>query len=336
MVSKRNALFMLLAVVFCGIVAAQTPKELLEKGLEYYRDGKWQDAVLTLRRVQTTADDMALKNEALYWISLSELFAGSYDAALQDVEAYLKNAQKDSKYYEAMYNKARILFYLNQFDGAIPIFKTYADVVQDANRKASAYYWIGECLFALGRLDDARNTFSIITEKYPQSSKFEAASYRIALVDQKKIESELLNLLKWSHEESLRTVEEYQRRERSYEQAILAYQKRIAEMLKDTHLADLEKENKALKQKLAEAEAALATASLQPVQSTAAAVPPTETVTSQPQTKAIEQPATETPSTGKLSQEQINKLLALKAQALELQKLLLNRLAASANQGEKK
>ena len=340
MVSKRSSLTLVLIVCMYGILFAQSPKELLNKGMEYYRDGKWQDAVLTFRRVQTNTEDMALKNEALYWISLSELFAGAYDAALQDVESYLKNTSPaDSKYYyEAIYNKGRILYYLSQFDGAIPVFKTYADAVQDPSRKSSAYYWIGECLFALGRLDEARNTFLLITEKYPQSPKYEAASYRIALVDQKKIENELLNLLKWSHEESLRTVEEYQRRERSYEQAILAYQKRIADMLKDTHLADLEKENKELKQKLAAAEAALAAASVSPVPAV-----PTETVQTKQELTAnsiqtVEKNAVTAPAgvSGTLTQEQTNKLLSLKASALELQKVLLNRLGDVAGQGEKK
>ncbi|MHC6204703.1 hypothetical protein ACYULU_16100 [Breznakiellaceae bacterium SP9] len=49
-------------------------------------------------------------------------------------------------------------------------------------------------------------------------------------------------------------MEEYQRRERSYDQAIIAYQKRIAEMLKDTRLADLERSNALYKNQLSEAE----------------------------------------------------------------------------------
>jgi tetratricopeptide (TPR) repeat protein len=316
----------------CSLLFAQNPKEWYEKGLELYQNGKWQDAVLMFRRVQTdTTADITLKNDALYWISLSELFAGAYEAALQDVELFLKNTPNTpstaKNYYEAIYNKGRILYYLNQCDEAIPLFKTYADAIQDSNRKASAYYWIGECLFALGHFDEARNTFLIITEKYPQSTKYEAASYRIALVDQKKIENELLNLLKWSHEESLKIVEEYQRRERAYEQAILAYQKRIAEMLKDTHMAELEKENKELKQKLAMIESSLATASASaPLKdvSTLEQIPEQSTETTKPVVS------------GTLTQEQANKLLALKASALELQKMLLNRLSESTGQGEKK
>ncbi|MDR2052305.1 MAG: hypothetical protein LBP80_02745, partial [Treponema sp.] len=76
-----------------------------------------------------------------------------------------------------------------------------------------------------------------------------------ALINQKKIEVELLSILKWTHEESLKTVEEYQRRERTYDQAIIAYQKKIAEMLRDSHLAELEASNADYRRRLIEAQA---------------------------------------------------------------------------------
>jgi chromosome segregation ATPase len=68
------------------------------------------------------------------------------------------------------------------------------------------------------------------------------------------VETELLALLKWSHEESLKTMEEYQRREHSYDQALIAYQKRIADMLRDTRLSELENENAQYRQQLAAAD----------------------------------------------------------------------------------
>jgi DNA repair exonuclease SbcCD ATPase subunit len=49
-------------------------------------------------------------------------------------------------------------------------------------------------------------------------------------------------------------MEEYERRERSYDQALSAYQKRIADMLKDTRLADLENANAEYQRQLIEAE----------------------------------------------------------------------------------
>ena len=39
----------------------------------------------------------------------------------------------------------------------------------------------------------------------------------------------------------MRVIEDYQRREKTYEQAITAYQKRVSDLMKDTRLGDLEK-----------------------------------------------------------------------------------------------
>jgi TolA-binding protein len=140
------------------------------------------------------------------------------------------------------------------------ILKAYADSLtfeapEDDARMPAALYWMGECLYSLGQLDAAQDIFMSVMDEYPYSVKYEAASYRVALINQKKIEVELLAILKWTHEESLKTVEEYQRRERSYDQAIIAYQKRIADMLKESRLADLENANANYQRQLEEAEA---------------------------------------------------------------------------------
>ena len=73
------------------------------------------------------------------------------------------------------------------------------------------------------------------------------------MIRQKKVEIELLDLIKYSHEESLRTAEEYQRRERTYEQALNSYQKRISELLANSRLSDLEVSNSEYRRKLSEA-----------------------------------------------------------------------------------
>ena len=89
---------------------------------------------------------------------------------------------------------------------------------------------MAECLFAMGQFEDAERFYSWVLASYPESPKREVSSYRIDLIKQKKIESELLALLQWSHEESLRTSEDYQRRMRTYEFTINSYQRRIAEL----------------------------------------------------------------------------------------------------------
>ncbi len=92
----------------------------------------------------------------------------------------------------------------------------------------NAYFWVGESLYALGKLDQALSVFRKVLRDYPASFKAEAAQYRVSLIELGRKEAELAKLLKWSHENSLKTIEEFQRRERAYEQAIETYQKRLA------------------------------------------------------------------------------------------------------------
>jgi tetratricopeptide (TPR) repeat protein len=118
----------------------------------------------------------------------------------------------------------------------------------------NAYFWIGESLYSLGRLEEAERVFARVLRDYPQSYKVEAASYRLSLLEFKKREEELLRLLKWSHEEFLRTVEEYQRREKAYEQALAAYQQRTGgaeqRQAEARALEELKAENTALRGRL--------------------------------------------------------------------------------------
>jgi TolA-binding protein len=229
----------------------------LREGIRLYSEGKWREAAAELRRAQAEASGPEQQAEALYWIGLAELAGGDYEAAIKDMDDLVRVYPASPRRAELPYHKGRAYYYLGRHDEAIVLLKDYADQAGEGEgaRKSAALYWIGECLFALGQLDKARDIFALIIEQYPRSAKFEAASYRLELINQKKIELELLGLLKWSHEESLRTMEEYQRRERSYDQALIAYQKRIADMLKDTRLADLETANSQYRQQLVEAEA---------------------------------------------------------------------------------
>jgi TolA-binding protein len=239
----------------------------LQSGLRLYQDGRWREAAAELRRAQEEAVDPELKGEAYYWISLAELSSGDYNGAIQDMDALEACAPESRRLREIPYHKGRALYHLHRYDEALMLLKLYVDRIggtplpgsSAAARKSSALYWIGECLYAMGQLDYARDIFMAVTTGYPQSAKYEASSYRLGLISQKKIEEELLALLKWSHEESLRAIEEYQRRERSYDQALIAYQKRIAELLKDSRIPELEAANDQYRRQIQEAEARIRT-----------------------------------------------------------------------------
>ena len=233
---------------------------LLQNGIELYGQGQWDETIHTLRPIAESTDK-TVAAEALFWIALAEQSAGLYQNSLMNLDTLEKTDPESHRIGELNYHRGRALYSLGRFDEAIYFLVRYSDSfgigllsANDQVKKSAALYWIGEILFTMGQFERAADVFSYIVINYPLSTKFEASSNRLALIDQKKIETELLELLKWSHEESLRIMEEYQRRERAYDQAILSYQRRINDMLKDTRLSDLETANAQYRQQLAVAE----------------------------------------------------------------------------------
>ena len=215
-----------LAAGFLGAQSRSTStEELIKTGISFYSEGKFSEAAHIL--------ELAGANpEALYWLSLSELSAGNFSASLGHLETLEKNLPPSTWNEEVPYHKGRCLYYLGRYEEALVSLKNYESQLSDSDpRKASALYWQGESHLALGRLDAAENVFAEIVEKYPNSTKYESSYYRLTIINQKKREVELLALLKWTHEESLRTMENYQEREKNYELSIAAYQKRISELL---------------------------------------------------------------------------------------------------------
>ncbi|MDR1306303.1 MAG: tetratricopeptide repeat protein [Treponema sp.] len=313
---QRN-LFLFLVFLVCSPfipVFAQnrstSPEELLRTGISFYGEGKFSEALTLLRLAGPVP-------EAMYWISLAEISSGDYGQALLDLDA-LEKADPSAKWSaEAPYHRGRCFFYLGRHEEALVTLTDYLGRLPEADtaRRAASWYWMGESLLALGRLDNAADAFSTVVEKYPSSVKYEAAAYRLELINQKKIEAELLAILKWSHEESLKTMGEYQAREKTYDQTIAAYQQRIAEMLANGPVlsdadGDYQSQLAAAEIRIAALEASLneANAALMELRGSGIAVPGAD----------APKPLTNT--------EKALRLMELKAAALELSNALNRRL----------
>ena len=238
-----------------GFAQSQGVTLRIQRGIGLYGEKRWKEAAAELRGAFQEASGTSQKVESLFWLSQAELASGDYEAALDDMNKLEEIDPTNRRVLEALYQKGRTLFYLNRYDEALALLTIYADTIPDtyeestpaatvqrnATRKGATLYWIGECLYAQGHLDEAGDVFLRVAQQYPQSTKYEASVYRVALIKQKKVETELLSLLKWSHEEALKNVEDFQRRERSYDQALIAYQKRIADMVKTETTLENEK-----------------------------------------------------------------------------------------------
>ena len=267
---RRCLLIALLFIAFIGSAAAQSSSpgrgraSGLREGINLYSQGKWQDAVLELRRVQAEATSNNVRGEALYWISLAQLSAGEYEEALRDMDTLEEMDHKHRRIAELSYHRGRAFYYLGFYDEALILLKEYADSLipgpgvilssMDSSKRSSALYWAGECLYSMGQLDRASDIFQLIIEEYPRSPKYEASTYRVAMISQKKVELELMGLLKWTHEESLKNMEEHHRKEAAYDQALNAYQKRLSDMQQNSGASDLAVSNARYREQLDSAE----------------------------------------------------------------------------------
>jgi hypothetical protein len=85
-------------------------------------------------------------------------------------------------------------------------------------------------LFSLGQLEASERMFNAVIREFPTSARVEASRYRIAVIGMNRREQELLRLLQWTQEESLKTIEEFRQQELEYQEAIRSYQSRLANL----------------------------------------------------------------------------------------------------------
>lgn len=227
---------LLLVLCISGYSQEESPGEqLLLRGIERFREGEYGEALLAFRDIVL---DEGLRNyhgDAYFWIAKSYMALGQLDLAEKNLEFFISNYEDHPSYGEAIYQRGRLLFMQRQYENAIQVFEGFLDSYPESPFKANTLFWIGESLYELGHLEEAYRFFTAVVADHPTSFKVEAARYRISLIDLKQREQQLLKLLKWSHEETLRTLEEFQRREKTYEQALAAYQRRLSSVSKSSY-----------------------------------------------------------------------------------------------------
>jgi tetratricopeptide (TPR) repeat protein len=211
-----------------GFAQAPGPGSDLKDGIDQFRNGQYDKAILLFHNIILDPNAGTQKAAAYLLIAKSYMATGKLDDAAQNLEFYLATYPGAADYEEASYQKGRLLFMQEEYQSAIQVLQAFITAYPKSSFVSSAWFWAGESMYELGRLDDARAVYQKIAADFPTSAKVEAAQYKVSLIQLRKKEVELSKLLKWSHEDFLKSVEEYQNREKAYVQAIEAYQKRLA------------------------------------------------------------------------------------------------------------
>lgn len=237
--------YLFILAIFTGslvcLQADDSASVMFDKGKTYYANGKYLEALYFFNELIKDNSTEYL-GDAWFWSSKSYLASGDIENAEKNLEYFLLNFPRNSNYNEGFYYKGRILFIEKEYEKAIELFNRFIRTNPFSPFVSNSYFWIGECLYNTGHFNEARQMYEKVVTDYKSSYKFEASQYKIELIDLRSREEELLQLIRWSHEESTKTIEEYKNREKSYLQTISAYQKK----LQDLESAQAENENKAL------------------------------------------------------------------------------------------
>lgn len=232
MMKKISLSISLCLVLVAALATAQTttPQSILQKGMQEYQQAKYQAALQDFRDIILNPQFSAVHGDAYYWVSLSYIALNKLPDAEKNLEYFLLNFKDNSYVPEGYYQKGRLLYLQKEYQKSIQVLYTFVTSYKDNPYVGNAYYWIGESLYRLGHFAEAKKVFEAVISKYPTSFKVEAARYRLSLIDLKQRELELMKLLRWSNENALKAEEQFNQRQTVYEQAIIAYQRKIARL----------------------------------------------------------------------------------------------------------
>jgi len=222
------ALLVLLAACVVGSTQESGRSDKLAEGIDLYEQGLYARALEEFADITENPPPDASLGDAYFWLAKSELNVGKLDEAERNLDFFLLNYPSHKHTVEANYLRGRLLYLQNDYQGCIQAYQAFIDTYADSAFVPNAYFWVGESLYRLGRFDEAEKLFDFILREFPRSVKVEESRYRKSLIILKKRAEELLKLLRLSHEEALKSLEEFQRKEQTYEQAIAAYQRRIS------------------------------------------------------------------------------------------------------------
>ncbi len=224
----RRFLFLVLCTAVTWSAAADDAA-ILSQGQTEYADGDYLAALSQFQKLVADPDSRT-KPEPFFWLAKTYFAVLDTKNAALNLDYYLQNFPKDANRAEGVYLQARILYTDGDYSHSIQAFGQYLASAPTGEQVPNALFWMAESSFSLGHYDEAAELYNKIIQGYPSSFKLEASRYRLAVIDLRHREEELLKLLQWSHTEALNSADEYQRREKAYQQALAGYQKRLLDL----------------------------------------------------------------------------------------------------------
>ncbi len=208
-------------------LSAETEAEAaarFERAITLFQQGDGDEAFVELRRITNSSGAVRLHADAYFWKGRIRLAQERGSEAAFYFERVARDYPGHPRVSEARYHRARASVVAGDYERALVLFEEFLDSYPESPFAGNAYFWSGESLMALGRREEAARLYEAVVRDYPRSFRAEAAEYRLSLIELSEREQQLQRLLRWSHEEHLRTIEASRRSQEAYEDALAAYQ----------------------------------------------------------------------------------------------------------------
>lgn len=231
MKNQRSAAILtiiVLLIIPLSQVSAQSGEDLFNSAIGNFQENRYSQSLAEFRQLLLDPQYSSLRGDAYFWIAKVLIAQERIQDAERNLNFFLNNFQENKNYPEGLYQRGRILYLKAEYESAVLAFSDFINSNPSSPFVANAYYWTGEALFHLGQLDESEKMFSAVLEEFPTSFRVEAARYRLAVITMSRREQELLKLLQWTQEESIRTIEEFRKSEQEYEETIETYRRRMA------------------------------------------------------------------------------------------------------------
>lgn len=222
---------------------------LYTQGLKSFRDRNFQGAYDQF--LELSERDEPNSGDALFWAGKAAMALENWDQSSLLLDRFLA-FQPDSRYFEeAYYLRGRVLFLNGYYEESLDSLLNFMEDFRESPFIPNALYWTAESLYQLGKIEEATYQFQRIVTDYPDSYKVEAARYRLSLISLSGREQKLVELLRWSHEEFLKSSQDTLEKKKEYEEALRAYQNQILSLTEkeqffDNRMALLELRGEAL------------------------------------------------------------------------------------------
>ena len=211
---KIIALLVLCFVCISLGITQVTTDDYLNKGLQAYKDGNWESAILLLKNAVSIPESST--PEVLYVLVMSEMFNGNYQDVLKDGKTFC-NLYPTSEYKVYVdYQMGRALHYLGRYVDSISVLQKFCADNETNELFSSALFWMAESFYASYYFDEAKGLYERVVTDFPDSPKYVESLYRLDLIVQREKEEKLLYLLKVTGEEYISSKENYDRQIKQY------------------------------------------------------------------------------------------------------------------------